>query len=126
MASTATETRLSHTLLSTIINELRSDPNARREFRDLLTEHDRGDCLLSPADAAARLGVHPKTLTRAAAAGRVPGAVRVGRHWRFAPDELALEAPTGIAPVPAGVTRLRPRAGRTAADAIRSAAASSV
>jgi excisionase family DNA binding protein len=121
MATTATETRLSHTLLSTIINELRSNPDARREFRDLLTEHDRGDCLLSPTDAAARLAVHPKTLTRAAAAGRVPGAVRVGRHWRFDPAELTLDPPPNVQIAP--VTRLRPRGRAGAADAIRGAVA---
>ena len=59
-----------------------------------------------PSEAAGRLGVHPKTLTRAAAAGRVAGARRVGRHWRFDPAELALEPPRGApaAPDPRSLT----------------------
>ena len=60
MARIATETRLSPMLLSTIITELRNDPDARQELRDLLNEHDQGDRLLSPSEAAARLGVHAK------------------------------------------------------------------
>lgn len=124
MARIATETRLSPMLLSTIITELRNDPDARRELRDLLNEHDQGDRLLSPSDAAARLGVHPKTLTRAAGAGRVSGARRVGRQWRFEPAGLALEPPAGVCPSPTIVTRLRPRAGRATAEAIRGAIAS--
>lgn len=79
------------------------------------------DQLLTPAEAAARLSLHPKTLTRAAAAGRVPGAMRIGRAWRFRPSELALEPPAGVRPTP---TRLPQRSttGRTATDAIRTGA----
>lgn len=116
-------TPLSQTLLSTIINELRNDPDAVRELRDLLTDQERGNGLLTPAEAAARLCVHPKTLTRAAAAGRVLGAVRVGRHWRFDRAVLALEPPAGVSSVPAPIARLHPRTGRRAADAIRGAIA---
>jgi hypothetical protein len=32
---------------------------------------------------AAQLGLHPDTLPRMAHAGRVPGAKKVGREWRF-------------------------------------------
>jgi excisionase family DNA binding protein len=38
--------------------------------------------LLSPVDAAALLGCHPKTLIRLARNHEVPG-VRIGKHWRF-------------------------------------------
>ena len=117
-------TPLSRTLLATIINELRNDPDAARELRDILTEQERDNGLLTPTEAAARLSVHPKTLTRAAGAGRVPGARRVGRHWRFEPAGLALEPPAGVSPLPTTVTRLRPRAGHAAAEAIRGAVAS--
>jgi len=76
------------------------------------------DALLSPAQAAQRLGIHPKTLTRAAADGRVPGAVRVGRAWRFRADGLRLDPPARV-----GTPHVRlPRAGRPgtgAASAIR-------
>jgi excisionase family DNA binding protein len=43
---------------------------------------------LSAAEAAAVLGIHPRTLLRAAASGEVPGK-RVGsRMWRFLPSQL--------------------------------------
>jgi hypothetical protein len=59
------------------------------------------EALLTPALAARRLRVHPKTLTRAAAAGRVHGAVRAGRSWRFRADLLALDPPSGVRLAPA-------------------------
>ena len=79
-----------------------------------------GSALLTPAQAAALLSVHPKTLTRAAAAGRVMGAVRVGRAWRFAAAELSLAPPRPVttlrtsSPLPR-----RPRAGHGATASIR-------
>lgn len=77
--------------------------------------------LLVPAEAARRLRVHPKTLTRAAKVGRVQGAVRVGNGWRFRADELALDPPHGGAPVPAAAPMRRGRrAPSPAAFAIRS------
>jgi len=66
-------------LVATILHELRADKDARRELRELLGEREPGGHrLLSPIEAATRLGVHPKTLTRAAAAGRVTGASEAG------------------------------------------------
>lgn len=56
--------------------------------------------LLTPTEAARRLQVSSRTLTRAAAAGRVPGATRVGRGWRFAADRLALRPPPSSRPPP--------------------------
>ena len=56
--------------------------------------------LLAPAEAARGLGVHPRTLTRAAASGRVAGAERVGRAWRFRADQLALAPPASGTPAP--------------------------
>jgi len=108
-------------LVAAILDELRADKDARRELRELLGERDPGGHrLLSPTEAATRLGVHPKTLTRAAAAGRVTGARRVGRHWRFDPEALALQPPGGTtSPAPTVVARLPVRTGRGAADAIR-------
>jgi excisionase family DNA binding protein len=38
--------------------------------------------LLSSGQAAALLGIHPKTLVRLARSGEVP-AIRIGKHWRF-------------------------------------------
>jgi hypothetical protein len=60
-----------------------------------------------------------KTLTRAAAAGRVRGATRVGRAWRFAAADLALDPPSVILPTPAPPGRARESAGGGAAAAIR-------
>ena len=109
-------------LVTAILDELRADEDARRELRELLREREPdGHRLLSPPEAAGRLGVHAKTLTRAAAAGRVAGARRVGRHWRFDPEALALHPPGGVPPAPV-VARQRSYAGRGAADAIRRAA----
>jgi excisionase family DNA binding protein len=76
--------------------------------------------LLTPGEAAKRLGIHSKTLTRAAADGRVPGAVRVGRAWRFRADELALEPPADIRLPPPPLPRAK-RVGTGAAGAIRAA-----
>lgn len=44
--------------------------------------------LLTTAEAAAALAVHPVTLRRWASDGRLPAAVRVGGRWRFDPDLL--------------------------------------
>jgi excisionase family DNA binding protein len=107
-------------LVAAILDELRADKDARRELRELLGEREPGGHrLLSPIEAATRLGVHPKTLTRAAAAGRVAGARRVGRHWRFDPEALALHPPGGASRAAPVVARLPSHAGRSAADAIR-------
>jgi excisionase family DNA binding protein len=58
--------------------------------------------LLTPAQAADRLRLHPKTVVRMARDGRLPG-VKVGTGWRFDPDRL------GIAPVTRAVTTERAR-----------------
>jgi excisionase family DNA binding protein len=109
-------------LVAAILDELRADREARRELRELLGEREpAGHRLLSPIEAATRLGVHPKTLTRAAAAGRVTGARRVGRHWRFDPDALALHPPGRASPAAPVVARLPSHTDRSAADAIRRA-----
>jgi len=43
--------------------------------------------LLTPAQAAERLRLHPKTVVRMARDGRLP-AVKVGTGWRFHADQL--------------------------------------
>jgi excisionase family DNA binding protein len=116
------EARVAHTLVVAILDELRANPTARQELGALLSGRPSEDRLLSPREAARRLGIHPKTLTRAAAAGRVPGARRVGRHWRFDPSELVLEPPRSSSPQsPAILAPLRSGARSAAADAIRTA-----
>lgn len=79
------------------------------------------DRLLTPHEAADRLGLHVKTVTRAAAAGRIPTAVRVGRAWRFRPEGLALVPPAGTPPTHAP-PRPRPhRSQHSTVTAIRTA-----
>ena len=49
---------------------------------------DRFEPLLTPADAGAYLGVHPKTTIRMARERTIP-ALRVGeKHWRFRRSDL--------------------------------------
>jgi excisionase family DNA binding protein len=43
--------------------------------------------LLTPAEAAERLRLHPKTVVRMARDGRLP-ATKIGTGWRFHPDDL--------------------------------------
>lgn len=78
--------------------------------------------LLSPKEAAARLGLHEKTVVRMAREGRLPGALKVGREWRFPAD--------GLAPLPAVGVPIEPMprrargahsGGRRSVQAIRDA-----
>lgn len=48
--------------------------------------------LLTPHEAADRLGLHVKTVVRMAREGRLPGAVKAGRGWRFPADVAVLPA----------------------------------
>jgi excisionase family DNA binding protein len=48
--------------------------------------------LLTPAQAAERLSLHPKTVVRMARDGRL-SAVKVGTGWRFHPDQLDIAPP---------------------------------
>lgn len=119
---TNAEAHVAHILVLAILDELSANPDACQELRALLNARTSDDRLLTPREAAERLGVHPKTLTRAAAAGRVAGARRVGRHWRFDPTELALEPPRSACPqAPAVRARLRSPARGATADAVRTA-----
>jgi excisionase family DNA binding protein len=79
----------------------------------------RDDELLTPELAAARLGIHVKTLTRAAKAGRVAGAIRAGARWRFHASELELRPVRRPASTPAPPPRPRTQSNPTAAAAIR-------
>ncbi len=46
-----------------------------------------GRQLLTAAQAAERLGLHPKTVVRMAREGRL-SAIKIGNGWRFHPDQL--------------------------------------
>jgi excisionase family DNA binding protein len=109
------------TVADAIVAELDDAQLARlaERLRPFLAEQG-DDRLLTPAAAAARLGLHVKTLTRAARAGRVPGARRVGARWRFDAAALELLPPAGHhveVPSPART----PRRTSSTAAAIRSA-----
>lgn len=66
-----------------------------------------GGWLLSPREAAARIGLHEKTVARMAREGRLPGAVKVGRGWRFDPDGLVPQPPARPAARPPSAPRER-------------------
>lgn len=63
--------------------------------------------LLTPAEAAERLRLHPKTVVRMARDGRLP-ATKIGTGWRFDPTRLAFEPRKPTQTTRAG--RSRPRA----------------
>jgi excisionase family DNA binding protein len=60
-------------------------------LRPYLDGDDRAE-LLTPAEAAERLRLHPKTVARMARDGRLL-AVKVGTGWRFRSDQLDLAPP---------------------------------
>ncbi len=49
-------------------------------------------------EAAAMLGVHPKTLQRLARSGRIT-AYRVGKLWRFQPRDLWADVAVRVVPL---------------------------
>jgi excisionase family DNA binding protein len=112
-------------LAAHLLDDLDDDDLARlaERLRPYLSAD--ADRLLTPAEAAGRLGVHVKTLGRATRDGRVPGAVRVGGQWRYDARGLALLPPARREAEPPPAPRpLRSPATRkpTTADAIRRAA----
>lgn len=52
--------------------------------------------LLDAKEAAAQLGLHERTVARMAREGRIAGAVKIGRGWRFHADRLAPSAPARL------------------------------
>jgi excisionase family DNA binding protein len=79
--------------------------------------------LLAPREAAARLGLHERTVARMAREGRLAGAVKVGRGWRFPTGSLAVTPrarPHDDAPSP---RRRAATGGRASVRAIRGAGA---
>ena len=53
---------------------------------------------LNTDEAAAMLGVHPKTLQRLARSGRIT-AYRVGKLWRFQARDLCADVAVGVMPL---------------------------
>lgn len=76
------------------------DDETIRALAERLRPHleDRPDHqpLLTPAQAAERLRLHPKTVVRMARDGRL-SAVKVGTGWRFHADQLAIAPPSRLA-----------------------------
>jgi excisionase family DNA binding protein len=72
------------------------DENTLRALAERLRPYleDRPDHqpLLTPAQAAKRLAIHPKTVVRMARDGRLP-AVKIGTGWRFHTDQLDIAPP---------------------------------
>lgn len=86
-------------------------------LRPHLTEVDE---LLDAREAAARLGLHERTVVRMAREGRIPGAEKIGRGWRFHPDRLTPGAPVHVTDE-SRPRRPRPTAHRGVVSAIRGA-----
>ena len=110
-------------LIDVLLAEMTRDPEQAAEVAKLLAPHlaNGGDStppLVGREQAAFRLGIHVRTLTRATTAGRVSGAVRVGRSWRYRIDELAIAPPERSSPPSPPPPRRRP-AQSNAAAAIR-------
>jgi excisionase family DNA binding protein len=93
------------TVARALVIELARDPEALDELRELLQVADQ-ERLLTVREAADRLGIHYRTLLEANRAGRVLGAVPVGkRGWRFRASDLELLPPVGRTLTAAGPGR---------------------
>ena len=61
--------------------------------------------IIGPREAAEQLGLHERTVARLAREGRLAGAFKIGRYWRFRArelgviDDVAPPAPTTRAPL---------------------------
>lgn len=73
-------------------------------LRPHLDAPEVADRLITAREAGERLGLHPKTITRMARAGRLH-AVKVGRSWRFPAGQLVVAVP----PSPLHANSSRPR-----------------
>lgn len=76
-------------------------------LRPYLEDQPHHQPLLTPAQAAERLRLHPKTVVRMARDGRLP-AIKIGTGWRFHPEQIAVEPRRPTQSVRA--SRSRPRA----------------
>lgn len=79
---------LSDALCGEILSQLETSPELCRRFAELLagTAAHRKD--LDSAAAAAQLGFSRDVVVRMARAGRIPGAYKSGREWRFPSQDL--------------------------------------
>ena len=108
-------------LAAALLAEL--DELACRELAELLRPYlaAGSDHLLDAAEAAPPAKLHPETLVRMAREGRVKGAEKVGREWRFPTGRLEIGPPPcrSVSAEPAPAARRAPRRERTSFAAIR-------
>ncbi len=104
-------------LASVIVAALDDDTLAllAQRLRPFLDAGRSNGGLLTAAQVAARLALHPKTVVRMARDGRLP-AVKVGAGWRFDPDRLAVEPSTACGRALAAPTRPSKRSPGTPAS----------
>jgi excisionase family DNA binding protein len=57
--------------------------------------------LLSAPEKGEQLGLHPDTVVRMAREGRIPGATKVGREWRFPAQQTEILSAGGASPAQA-------------------------
>lgn len=81
-----------------------------QRLRPYLEDQSGMDGLLTPAEAAERLRLHPKTVVRMARDGRLP-AVKIGTCWRFRADQLDIAPPSRPIALNAPCAARRRRAG---------------
>lgn len=67
-------------------------------LRPHLAEGRDREGLISSRQAAQALGLSERSVVRMARDGRIPGAVKVGRRWRFPAGPLVVHAPRGQSP----------------------------
>ncbi len=100
-----------------------SEADACRELAELLRPDLTAgpDHLLDAAEAAPPAKLHPDTLVRMAREGRVKGAEKVGREWRFPTGRLEISPPPcrSLSTESAPAVRRAPRRERASFAAIR-------
>lgn len=111
-------------LLEELVEALElADEALKRELADRLRPYlaSESDRLLDAEEKAAHLGLHPDTLARMARDGRIPGAMKVGREWRFRADLCEILPPRAAAVEvgPGAAPRRSAAPARTSIAAIR-------
>jgi excisionase family DNA binding protein len=106
-------------LAAALLNSLDNEALAAlaERLRPHLAEPDSDGRLLDPREAAVRLGLHERTVARMAREGRIPGAVKVGRAWRFPADRLVTRPP--LRPVDGRSQRGAPARGEPGRASVR-------
>jgi excisionase family DNA binding protein len=101
-------------LLAALLDELRADPGARAELRELL---DAGPAVYTPRTLAAELGITPRAIRAAIERGELE-AVKSGRGYVIAREAVARFAASSTTRVPTAPRKARARPLRDAMDGI--------